>query len=210
MVYTYNASYVSMLGPTMAFREKKIMVTGDLKEYIAPGAAHNSMAIQMLNPPARFPTVDMNDRAFAGKPVHPAEVGTYNGHDGADAKYQLTADEYYLLILNADNGGQFYFRENAPGGTTNAHHERHRDRSALRLAARRRRPSPGAVARRSRFKSAVQSGSVDAIVAELEQCRGAACARRHRGGACRSSTTTRSACVTRPAGGSRAAACARR
>ena len=70
----------------------------------------------MLNPPARFPTVDMNTRAFAGKPVHPAEVGVYNGHDGADPKYQLTADEYYLLILNADDGGQFYFRENAPGG----------------------------------------------------------------------------------------------
>jgi hypothetical protein len=115
-VYTYNASYVAMLGPTMAFMEKNIMVTGDLKQYIAPGAAHNSVAIQMLNPPALFPTVDMNTRAFAGKPVHPAEVGVYNNHDGADPKYQLTADEYYLLILNADDGGQFYFRENAPGG----------------------------------------------------------------------------------------------
>jgi hypothetical protein len=115
-VYTYNASYIAMLGPSMAFMEKNIMVTGDLKEYIEPGAAHNSVAIQMLNPPLRFPTVDMNTRAFAGKPVHPAEVGTYNGHDGADPKYQLTADEYYLLILNADTGGQFYFRENAPGG----------------------------------------------------------------------------------------------
>jgi hypothetical protein len=48
--------------------------------------------------------------------VHPAEVGTYNGIDGTNAKYQLTADEYYVLILNADSGGQFYFRENAPGG----------------------------------------------------------------------------------------------
>jgi hypothetical protein len=115
-VYTYNASYIAMLGPTMAFMEKNIMVTGDLKQYIAPGAAHNSVAIQMLNPPALFPTVDMNTRAFAGKPVHPAEVADYNGHAGADPKYQLTADEYYLLILNADDGGQFYFRENAPGG----------------------------------------------------------------------------------------------
>ena len=115
-VYTYNASYVAMLGPTMAFREKNIMVTGDLKEYISPGAAHDSVAIEMLNPPARFPTLNTNDRAFPDKPVHPAEVGVYNGHDGADPKYQLTADEYYLLILNADDGGQFYFRENAPGG----------------------------------------------------------------------------------------------
>ncbi len=118
-VYTYNASYVSMLGPGMAFMEKSIMITGDQKAamgYIAPGAAHDSLAIQMLNPPQMFPTVDTNTRAFAGQPVHPAEVGTYNGHDGADPKYQLSADEYYLLILNADDGGQFYFRENAPGG----------------------------------------------------------------------------------------------
>lgn len=115
-VYTYNASYVSMLGPTMAFQEKNIMVTGDLKEYISPGAAHDSVAIQMLNPPARFPAVNTSDRAFPNMPVHPSEVGTYNGHDGADPKYQLTPDEYYLLILNADDGGQFYFRENAPGG----------------------------------------------------------------------------------------------
>ena len=44
-----------------------------------------------------------------------AAARTY-GFNGADAKYQLTSDEYYLLILNADDGGQFYFRENAPGG----------------------------------------------------------------------------------------------
>jgi hypothetical protein len=83
---------------------------------LTPGAAATSTEIQMLNPPARFPAVDNTDRAFPGKPVHPAEVGTYNGHDGADPKYVLTPDEYYLLILNADDGGQFYFRENAPGG----------------------------------------------------------------------------------------------
>jgi hypothetical protein len=117
MMYTYNSSYVAMLGPQMAFREKQIMITGDVpKMYVEPGAAHNSVAVQMLNPPQRFPNVDMNTRAFAGKPVHPAEVGTYNGHDGADAKYQLTADEYYILILSSDSGGQYYARENKMGG----------------------------------------------------------------------------------------------
>jgi hypothetical protein len=100
----------------MAFREKAITVMGNLKQYITPGAAHTSTAIQMLNPPQRFPTVDMNTRAFAG-PVHPAEVANYNGHVGTDPKYQLTPDEYYLIMLNADDGAQFYFRENAPGGT---------------------------------------------------------------------------------------------
>jgi hypothetical protein len=117
-MYTYSASHVSMMGPSMALREKQVMVTtGQLKTYVEPGAAHNSVVIQMLNPPARYPVVDLTDRAFAGKPVHPAEVGTYNGHNGADAQFQLSADEIYLLELMADNGGQFFSRENA-GSTT--------------------------------------------------------------------------------------------
>jgi hypothetical protein len=120
-VYTYTASYVALLGPSMMFREKSIMVTGDalvngeIPIYINPGNAHDSTAIQMLNPPRQFPTFSATERAFPDKPVHPAEVGTYNGHNGADAKYQLTQQEYYLLILNADMGGQYYFRENKPG-----------------------------------------------------------------------------------------------
>jgi hypothetical protein len=117
-VMTYSASYVSLLGLSMAFEEKNIMVTGDtnaINGYISPGKAHDSVAIQMLNPPARFPSLNNGDRAFPNKPVHPADVANYNGHVGTDAKYQLTPDEYYLLILNADDGGQYYFRENAPG-----------------------------------------------------------------------------------------------
>jgi hypothetical protein len=114
-MYTYNSSYVSMLGPQMAFMEKQITISGEVKQYITSGAAHDSVAIQMLNPPVRFPAVDMTTRAFPSTPVHPAEVGTYNGFDGTSAKYQLSADEYYLMILNADTGGQYYFRENSPG-----------------------------------------------------------------------------------------------
>ncbi|MDB4969663.1 MAG: hypothetical protein JWN44_5352 [Myxococcales bacterium] len=115
-MYTYTASYIALLGPQMAFREKQIMITGDPKMYVTPGAAHSSVVVQMLNPPQRFPNVDMNVRAFPSKPVHPAEVGVYNGHDGADAAYQLTADEYYTLILSSDSGGQYYARENKMGG----------------------------------------------------------------------------------------------
>jgi Hydrazine synthase alpha subunit middle domain len=115
MVYTYSASYISLLGPSMAFEEKAITVTGDLAVYITPGNASQSDVIKRINPPARYPSVDLTDRAFAGMPVHPAEVGVYNGHDGADPKYQLTADQYFLLELSADNGGQYYSRENAPG-----------------------------------------------------------------------------------------------
>ena len=93
------------------------MVTmGEVKEYVVPGSARTSEVIKMLNPPQRYPSEDFTKRAFPG-PAHPAEISNYNGHNGADAKYQLSADEYYMLILMADNGGQFYSRENAPGGT---------------------------------------------------------------------------------------------
>ena len=40
----------------------------------------------------------------------------YRERHRAYRRHGLTPDEYYLLILNADDGGQFYFRENAPGG----------------------------------------------------------------------------------------------
>jgi hypothetical protein len=120
MMYTYSASHVSLMGPSMIFREKQVMVTmGMPKMYVTPGSAYDSTVIQMLNPPARYPTIDLNDGAFGPRTMvkqHPAEVGTYNGHNGADPTYQLTPDEYFLLSLMADNGGQYYSRENAPGG----------------------------------------------------------------------------------------------
>ncbi len=116
MMYTYSASHVSLLGPDMAIREAQVMVTGDLQVYVTPGSAYNSKVIQMLNPPARYPAIDFNDRAFGAKAQHPAEIASYNGHNGADAKYQLSADEHYLMSLMADNGGQYFSRENAPGG----------------------------------------------------------------------------------------------
>jgi hypothetical protein len=118
MMYTYTASYISMLGPQMAFRERQVMVTGEPKVYMEPGNASASDAIKMLNPPARYPSIDLTDRAFPGMPIHPAEVGSYNGHNGADPKYVLTPDEYYLLMLSTDNGGQFYYRENKPAAGT--------------------------------------------------------------------------------------------
>jgi hypothetical protein len=116
MVYTYSASYISLLGPQMAFQEKAVVITtsdgtGQIPMYINPGNASGSKMIQMINPPVRTPAVDLNTRAFPGM-AHPADVANYNGHVGTDAKYQLTPDEYYLLILNADDGGQYYFREN--------------------------------------------------------------------------------------------------
>ena len=71
---------------------------------VEPGSARDSEAMVKLNPPQRFPTVDPNVRAFPGA-NHPADVGGV----------ELTPDEYYIMILNFDMGGQYYFRENNPG-----------------------------------------------------------------------------------------------
>jgi hypothetical protein len=101
-MYTYSASHVSLMGPSMLFREKQIMVTGNAKEYVTPGSAYDSVLIQMINPPARYPTINHNDRAFGAALPHPLDVGGQ----------ELTDDEYYLLSLMADNGGQYFSREN--------------------------------------------------------------------------------------------------
>jgi hypothetical protein len=102
MQYSFPASYVSLIGLGMELGENTVTIAGDYRTYITPGSAAKSDLIQRLNPPQRFPTVDTNVRAFSGMPVHPADVGGT----------PLTPDEYYLLILNIDMGGQYYFREN--------------------------------------------------------------------------------------------------
>jgi hypothetical protein len=116
-MYTYETSYVTMLGPSMALREKQVMVTmGQVKEYVTPGSAYESVVIQRLNPPSQYP-FDDKDRAFPGKPIHPADVGMYGSFNGADPKYQLKPEEYFLLGMMCDNGGQHDSRESlAMGG----------------------------------------------------------------------------------------------
>jgi hypothetical protein len=102
MQYTFPASYVSLIGLGMELGENTVQITGDYRTYIAPGSALKSEVIKRLNPPQRFPTANAEVRAFAGMPIHPADVGGT----------PLTPDEYYLLILNIDMGAQYYFREN--------------------------------------------------------------------------------------------------
>ena len=64
----------------------------------------------MLNPLQRFPAVDTQRRApsptMAQRDQRRDQPRRRQGHA------ELTADEYYLLILNIDMGGQFFFREN--------------------------------------------------------------------------------------------------
>ncbi len=101
----YSKSHLSLMGPSMRdLEDTDLILTGNLTEYIEPGNARESELIKKLNPPQIFP-VDMNTRAFGNAAAaHARDVGA-----------ELTADEYYLLVLMADSGGQFYSRENAPG-----------------------------------------------------------------------------------------------
>jgi hypothetical protein len=103
----FSASYISIMGLGEMLGEDVVTITGDYKEggYASPGSAKDSDVIQRLNPPQRFPEVSTATRAFPQRAVHPVDKGGI----------ELTADEYYLLILNLDMGGQFYFRENLDG-----------------------------------------------------------------------------------------------
>jgi hypothetical protein len=106
MISGYSASHLSLLGPMMGeLAEEGITVTGDLLPQIEPGNARGSRLFQKLNPPEILG--DGVTRLRPGMPVHPVDVGGQ----------ELTRDELYLLILMADAGGQFYSRENAPGGS---------------------------------------------------------------------------------------------
>lgn len=106
MTGDFTASYISIMGLGEILGENMVNITGDYErnKYVTPGSAKDSKLMQRLNPPQRFPAVDTATRFVAGK-SHPADVGGT----------ELTPDEYYLLILNIDMGGQYYFRENIAG-----------------------------------------------------------------------------------------------
>jgi len=103
----FSASYISLMGLGEMLGEDVVEIIeahpGDYKAngYVEAGSAMNSDVIKKLNPPQRFPAVDMNVRAFT-TPVHPTEVGGQG----------FTADEFYRLILSIDMGGQYFSREN--------------------------------------------------------------------------------------------------
>ena len=105
----FTASYLSLMGLGEILSDAEIMyIPAPPKQYVEPASALNSLVIKMLNPMQRYPVVDANVRAFSdrsstgGAITHAAKVGAP----------ELTADEYRLLIMNIDMGGQFFFREN--------------------------------------------------------------------------------------------------
>ncbi|MGE3458567.1 MAG: hypothetical protein AB7O24_25840 [Kofleriaceae bacterium] len=99
----FTKSYFSMAGPDMeALEEGDLMTAGNFKVYLQPENSRGSLAIQMLNPLRQFPA-QTSERAFATTP--------HMDGRGPD----LTADEFYMLILATDMGVNFYSRENNPG-----------------------------------------------------------------------------------------------
>lgn len=103
LITGYSASYISMAGLDMEAIEKaNVMVTGDYKTYLNPMDAKGSLALKLLNPVQQFPTQDTGVRAYTSTP-----------HAQAKGFTDLTADEYYRLVLAADMGVNFYSRENS-------------------------------------------------------------------------------------------------
>jgi Hydrazine synthase alpha subunit middle domain len=97
----FTASYLSLMGLGEILSDADVTYSpAPPKQYVEPASAMNSLVVKMMNPVQRFP-VNTAVRAFPGS-SHAADKGYP----------ELTADEHYLLILNIDMGGQFFFREN--------------------------------------------------------------------------------------------------
>jgi hypothetical protein len=106
MMDNYTASYFSIAGPDMeALEENGLMVVGNFKTYMNPQDSRNSELIKRLNPTKLFPTPDAGVRAFTTSP---------HSTVGYDSGRELTATEFYKLILAADMGVNYYARENNP------------------------------------------------------------------------------------------------
>jgi hypothetical protein len=103
MLSGMSASHMTLLGPSMLMLQENLEIEGEIPVYVTPASARESALIKKLNPPRLYPAPDTTVRAFEG-PTHAEEQGFTD----------LTPEEYHLLILMADGGGQFYSRENPP------------------------------------------------------------------------------------------------
>jgi hypothetical protein len=102
MTGDFTASYLSLMGLGEILGDDVVQITGTPPNYVVAAAAEAStLMTQYLNPPQRYP-VDMNTRLMPGVTPHLLEQG----------QADMTADEYYLLELNIDMGGEYFFREN--------------------------------------------------------------------------------------------------
>ncbi len=118
MTGDYTASYLSLMGLGEILGDDVVSITGTPPNYVVPAAAEASPLMMLLNPPQRYP-VDKTVRAFGTAPFSMNVGGTPMNFPGTPHPVdvggtELTPDEYYLLMLNIDMGGEFYFRENLP------------------------------------------------------------------------------------------------
>ncbi|HVZ86605.1 MAG TPA: hypothetical protein VHG72_06540 [Polyangia bacterium] len=103
MTGDFTASYLSLMGLGEILGDDVVSITGTQPNYVVAASAETSpLMTQYLNPPQRLPSVDTTVRLTPGLKPHPTDVGGT----------ELTPDEVYLLGLNIDMGGEYFFREN--------------------------------------------------------------------------------------------------
>jgi hypothetical protein len=121
MTGDFTASYLSIMGLGEIIGENVVTTTGTPFEFGKPSNAAGSCLIQLLNPPQRFPEVNTAVRRWTTADTDKALCGdfltdpaSYVGkvHTQAKGVPDLTPDEYYVLGLSLDMGGQFFSREN--------------------------------------------------------------------------------------------------
>jgi hypothetical protein len=103
----FTASYFSMAGPDEEAIERnhlKIVPPNAVVRYMNPLDAHGSKVIQKLNPTQLFPVTATRAFPVASNPPHLTALG----------KTDLNSLQFYLLILAADMGVNFFARENNP------------------------------------------------------------------------------------------------
>jgi hypothetical protein len=119
MTGDFTASYLSIVGLGEILGENVTMTTGVPFEFGKPANAAGSCLTQLLNPPQRFPDVNLSVRRWTGgeEPLcgdflKNADGSKRTDYIGKVHVADLTPDEYYLLGLSLDMGGQFFSREN--------------------------------------------------------------------------------------------------
>jgi hypothetical protein len=117
MTGDFTASYLSLMGLGELLGDDVVQITGTPPNYVVAAGAEASSLMYLLNPPQRYP-VDTNTRAFPASFFNPPQmIGDFSDTTGTphlieQGQPDMTPDEYYLLELNIDMGGEYFFREN--------------------------------------------------------------------------------------------------
>jgi hypothetical protein len=116
MTGDFTASYLSLMGLGEILGDDVVQITGTPPNYVVAAAAEASPLMYLLNPPQRYP-VDTTTRAFGSAAFTMNVGGTTTSYSGTPhlvdvGQADMTPDEYYLLELNIDMGGEYFFREN--------------------------------------------------------------------------------------------------